>query len=156
MTSSASGERSVTISTVAPSGSGRARSRTSPSTFTASAARASPAPIDAARSAPVAPSGSSLREPSGRTACIGGNPSVRSMDPAAFRSRFPVLERIAYLNAGSDGPLPHAAVAAAREALDVQETGGRTLAHFMARQETDAALREIYAARLGAPPEDVA
>jgi selenocysteine lyase/cysteine desulfurase len=78
------------------------------------------------------------------------------MDPAAFRSRFPVLERIAYLNAGSDGPLPHGAVAAAREALDAQVTGGRTAAHFMARQEADDALREIYAARLGAPPEDVA
>jgi L-cysteine/cystine lyase len=78
------------------------------------------------------------------------------MDPAAFRSRFPVLERIAYLNAGSDGPLPRGAVDAAREALDAQETGGRTSAHFMARQEADTALREVYAARLGAAVADVA
>ena len=32
------------------------------------------------------------------------------MDPAALRSEFPVLERIAYLNAGTDGPLATAAV----------------------------------------------
>jgi L-cysteine/cystine lyase len=78
------------------------------------------------------------------------------MDPAVFRSRFPVLERIAYLNAGSDGPLPGAAVDAARAALDDQETGGRTRAHFEARQAANVALREVYAARLGCPTADVA
>jgi L-cysteine/cystine lyase len=78
------------------------------------------------------------------------------MDPAAFRSRFPVLERVAYLNAGSDGPLPRTAVDAARSALDDQEQFGRVRAHFEARQAANAALREVYAARLGCPTADVA
>jgi selenocysteine lyase/cysteine desulfurase len=78
------------------------------------------------------------------------------MDPAAFRAQFPVLERTAYLNAGSDGPLPKAAVDAARAALDAQESDGRTFAHFEARQEAGARLREIYAARLGCDTADVA
>src|SRR6188472_4307622 len=112
----------------APSGSGRDRSRSSPSTRTASAARASPAPMAAAASAPVAPSGSSRRVPSGSVACIGAEVSGRRrkygresrgdfrgpplagyapapMDAAALRTEFPVLERLAYLNAGTDGPI---------------------------------------------------
>ena len=36
------------------------------------------------------------------------------MDAQALRAQFPVLERVAYLNSGTDGPLPAAAVAAAR------------------------------------------
>jgi L-cysteine/cystine lyase len=32
----------------------------------------------------------------------------------AFRDEFPVLERIAYLNAGTDGPIPRAAVESTR------------------------------------------
>jgi hypothetical protein len=46
-------------------GSGRDRSRVSPSTLIASAARASPAPIAAAASAPVAPSSRFRILPSG-------------------------------------------------------------------------------------------
>src|SRR5438876_5911693 len=72
MTSGASGDFEVTISTGAPSGSGCARSRTSPLTRTARAARASPGPIAAAASAPVAPSGSSSGVPSGRVTCTAG------------------------------------------------------------------------------------
>src|SRR5215212_11016690 len=70
MRSSESSSRLVTIATSSPSESGRARSRTSPPTLTASAARASPGPMAAARSAPLAPSGSSFCEPSGRITCM--------------------------------------------------------------------------------------
>src|SRR3954468_5289525 len=62
--------RVVTTATSSPSESGRARSRTSPPTLTASAARASPGPIAAARSAPLAPSASSFWLPSGRITCM--------------------------------------------------------------------------------------
>jgi selenocysteine lyase/cysteine desulfurase len=78
------------------------------------------------------------------------------MDPAAFRARFPVLERVAYLNAGSDGPLPGAATAAARDAIEAASVQGRTRAHFEAVQAARALLREAYAARLGTSTDDVA
>ena len=41
----------------------------------------------------------------------------RRMDPAMLRNEFPVLKRLAYLNAGTDGPVPAAAVRAARAAV---------------------------------------
>ena len=49
---------------------------------------------------------------------LGGPPfngryAPAPMDAAALRAEFPVLERLAYLNAGTDGPIPAAAVAAA-------------------------------------------
>ena len=55
------------------------------------------------------------------------------MSLAALRSEFPILERVAYLNAGTDGPVPRAAQeAAAREvAAEVEE--GRAFAHFERR-----------------------
>ena len=40
------------------------------------------------------------------------------MDASALRAEFPVLEDRAYLNAGTCGPLPHAAVRASLELLD--------------------------------------
>ncbi|MGI8623118.1 MAG: aminotransferase class V-fold PLP-dependent enzyme, partial [Solirubrobacteraceae bacterium] len=78
------------------------------------------------------------------------------MDAATLRAAFPVFERTAYLNAGSDGPLPAAAVDAARDALGRQLADGRTMRHFEARAEANAALRVVYAARLGAEPANVA
>jgi len=42
------------------------------------------------------------------------------------RAQFPVLERFAYLNAGSTGPLPQAAVDAARAALERDLAEGRS------------------------------
>src|SRR5215210_9150313 len=39
------------------------------------------------------------------------------MDVAALRAHFPVLERLAYLNSGTDGPLPEPARAAAAAEL---------------------------------------
>jgi selenocysteine lyase/cysteine desulfurase len=78
------------------------------------------------------------------------------MDVAAFRSEFPVLERTAYLNAGTDGPVPAKAVAAAVETLEAEARDGRTRAHFDALLAQADRLRDAYAALLGVTPADVA
>ncbi|HWT22986.1 MAG TPA: aminotransferase class V-fold PLP-dependent enzyme, partial [Solirubrobacteraceae bacterium] len=78
------------------------------------------------------------------------------MDPAALRAEFPVLERVAYLNSGTDGPLPAAAVRAAREALTAQEAAGRFTEHFQARMGLLDDLRAAYARVAGAPVEEIA
>jgi L-cysteine/cystine lyase len=46
--------------------------------------------------------------------------------PDEARAQFPVLERRAYLNAGSSGPVPHAAVEAARARLEQDLAEGRS------------------------------
>ena len=78
------------------------------------------------------------------------------MSLTALRSEFPILERIAYLNAGTDGPVPRAAQeAAAREvAAEVEE--GRVTAHFERRFELMGELRAGYAELLGCPVDDLA
>ena len=51
------------------------------------------------------------------------------MTSAALRAQFPILERVAYLNAGTDGPVPRAAQeAVARELASElgRGAGGRT------------------------------
>ncbi|MEA2450127.1 MAG: L-cysteine/cystine lyase [Thermoleophilaceae bacterium] len=79
------------------------------------------------------------------------------MDADAFRAEFPVLERIAYLNAGTDGPVPRrgfdAAVARLREELE----GGRSgAAYFDGLKELGTRLRERLAGFMGCDPEEVA
>jgi L-cysteine/cystine lyase len=78
------------------------------------------------------------------------------MDAQALRAEFPVLEHLAYLNSGTDGPLPAVAVAAARAELDAAERDGRTTAHFERRIELQAELRGAYARLLGAAAENIA
>jgi L-cysteine/cystine lyase len=78
------------------------------------------------------------------------------VDVAALRSQFPVLERVAYLNAGTDGPIPSAAVEAAREELESELVHGRTTAHFERRFELQGELRDGYARVLGCDAADVA
>jgi selenocysteine lyase/cysteine desulfurase len=78
------------------------------------------------------------------------------MDALALRAQFPVLERTAYLNTGTDGPLPAAALAAAREVLADEERRGRTSAHFEQRVALQDRLRSAYARLLHASPDDVA
>jgi selenocysteine lyase/cysteine desulfurase len=78
------------------------------------------------------------------------------MDAAALRAEFPVLERLAFLNAGTDGPVPAAAVRAAREALESELAGGRYAPHFEARSALQAELRALYAQLLGCDVADVA
>ena len=77
------------------------------------------------------------------------------MDAAALRAEFPVLERLAFLNAGTDGPVPAAAVRAARGALESQLAAGRYSPHFDARFALQAELRELYASVVGCAVEDL-
>ncbi len=77
------------------------------------------------------------------------------MDAAALRAEFPVLERVAYLNAGTDGPLPAAAVRAAGEELESALTEGRATPHFMRRLELEERLRAGYRRVLGCDAADV-
>ena len=74
----------------------------------------------------------------------------------SLRAAFPVCSRVAYLNAGTDGPVPAAALDAARAALEHQTQSGRYWPHFDARLEGQAALRAAYARLVGAPEEEIA
>ena len=78
------------------------------------------------------------------------------MDAPALRAQFPVLLRAAYLNAGTDGPLPAAATKAAVQELTREAAEGRTLSHFERRGELGQALRLAYASLLGCAAEDLA
>jgi L-cysteine/cystine lyase len=80
----------------------------------------------------------------------------RFVSPPALRDQFPVLRDLAYLNAGTDGPLPARAVAAAQAELERELAHGRAQAHFERRSELTDALRSAYAAVLGADAQDVA
>lgn len=76
---------------------------------------------------------------------------------ATLRAAFPVLRSIAYLNAGTNGPVPAAASAAARAELEREESRGRAgVAHWTRMDELAAALREGYAGCLGCETADVA
>ena len=75
----------------------------------------------------------------------------------ALRAQFPVLERIAYLNAGTNGPLPAAGTAAACEQLEREQADGRAgKAHFERRTGLADALRAGYAERVCCAPADLA
>jgi len=78
------------------------------------------------------------------------------MDPAMLRAEFPVLERVAYLNAGTCGPLPIAAAEAVGDVLAQAVAEGRSHAYFDATLESRGRLRESYARLLGAAADDVA
>jgi selenocysteine lyase/cysteine desulfurase len=80
----------------------------------------------------------------------------RFVDHFGLRAEFPVLRRLAYLNAGTDGPLPARAVQAVADELAREADDGRTSAHFERRTELNDRLREAYARALGAEPADVA
>ena len=78
------------------------------------------------------------------------------MDVEALRAQFPVLEHTAYLNSGTDGPLPGAAIEAARAALAEQGGAGRVRAHFEQRFELQGRLREAYARAVNADASEIA
>src|SRR3954447_13882038 len=78
------------------------------------------------------------------------------MDPAALRAHFPVLAHTAYLNAGTDGPLPAAAVELAREELAAELSEGRVWPHFERRSQLSADLRAAYARSVNAQVDEVA
>jgi selenocysteine lyase/cysteine desulfurase len=74
----------------------------------------------------------------------------------ALRAEFPVLGRLAYLNAGTDGPLAARAATAAAQELQRELEEGRAKSHFERRTELTDALRAAYAGTLGCDPADVA
>jgi L-cysteine/cystine lyase len=74
-----------------------------------------------------------------------------------LRAQFPVLERLAYLNAGSNGPVPRGAIDAVNESLRRQATEGRgDRAHFEENAERIDRLRERIAALLGCGTAELA
>ena len=77
------------------------------------------------------------------------------MDVAALRSRFPVLEQLAYLNAGTCGPVPAAAAEAARDAWQIAAREGRSGSYYERLAPHVDRLRGAYAGLLGADPADV-
>jgi L-cysteine/cystine lyase len=68
----------------------------------------------------------------------------------------PVLAELAYLNAGTDGPLPVRSVQAAMLELERAAHEGRARGYFERRTELMESLRGAYAAVLGCAPEDLA
>lgn len=74
-----------------------------------------------------------------------------------LRDEFPVLERIAYLNAGTCGPVPRRAQEAAKEALDLEVANGRAgKEHFDLVMDQQQRLRSRIAELLGCGPGNVA
>jgi selenocysteine lyase/cysteine desulfurase len=79
------------------------------------------------------------------------------MDAAALRAEFPVLQRIAYLNAGTDGPVPRRSAEAAQERIRHELEAGRSgKQHFEAIMEIGAKVREKVAGAFGCRAEHVA
>lgn len=73
------------------------------------------------------------------------------------RAQFPVLERLAYLNTGSSGPLPRAAVEAAQARLERDLAEGRSgMPYIEEIVETRERIRRGVASVLGTAPELVA
>ena len=81
-------------------------------------------------------------------------------EPAAapsFREQFPVLERYAYLNAGTEGPVPQAAEDAVRARVHLDLTEGRAgKAYFEEVLGLAERARAGYATAMGADPSEVA
>ncbi|HYF27701.1 MAG TPA: aminotransferase class V-fold PLP-dependent enzyme [Baekduia sp.] len=78
------------------------------------------------------------------------------MDAARLRAAFPVLQRTAYLNAGTCGPLAAAAVQAGQDAERLALEEGRATAYYGRLMDLRQRLRAAYAAVLGGRAEDVA
>lgn len=74
-----------------------------------------------------------------------------------LRGEFPVLDEIAYLNAGTDGPIPQRAATAAAASIAAQADEGRSgKSHFEAVMQTREDLRRRAAWLMGCPPGEVA
>jgi selenocysteine lyase/cysteine desulfurase len=75
----------------------------------------------------------------------------------SLREEFPVFERLAYLNAGTDGPVPRRGADAAAQRLRQELMCGRSgRAHFDAIVEAAQELRRRIAALIGADEGEVA
>ncbi|MGI8430531.1 MAG: aminotransferase class V-fold PLP-dependent enzyme [Solirubrobacteraceae bacterium] len=78
-------------------------------------------------------------------------------DPQSFRSQFPVFEHAAYLNAGTEGPVPRRAAEAVHRRVDLETTEGRCGGvYFQGVMELAAGLRAGYARVLNCEPAEVA
>src|SRR3984885_8791556 len=78
-------------------------------------------------------------------------------DPTPVRAQCPVLERLSYLNAGTEGPVPRAAAEAVRARIDAEAGDGRCgRPYFEALMELAGRARAGYATALGCEPTDVA
>ena len=75
----------------------------------------------------------------------------------SLRSEFPVLDHLAYLNAGTDGPVPQRAAAAATASIAAQADAGRAgKSHFEAVMQIREDLRRRAAWLMGCPPGAIA
>jgi L-cysteine/cystine lyase len=73
-----------------------------------------------------------------------------------FRAQFPVLREVGYLNAGTEGPIPAAAVSAVQARIEHDAARGRVgKPYFELVLGLAEQLRAGYAAVLGAEPEQV-
>jgi selenocysteine lyase/cysteine desulfurase len=78
-------------------------------------------------------------------------------DPSSFRSQFPVLERVSYLNAGTEGPLPERAAAAVRRRIELEVSQGRCgRRYFDGLRQLASEVRAGYASLLGCEETEVA
>lgn len=81
----------------------------------------------------------------------------RVLEPSAFRAEFPVFERLSYLNAGTEGPVPWRAAEEAQVRIDYEARSGRCgKRYFESVMELAASLRGAYARVLGCSSEEVA
>jgi selenocysteine lyase/cysteine desulfurase len=78
------------------------------------------------------------------------------VDVRELRASFPVCGSLCYLNAGTDGPLPRQALAAAAAELEHEARAGRTTAHWQRRGELAERLRIAYASVLCCEPSELA
>lgn len=73
----------------------------------------------------------------------------------SLRDEFPVFERLSFLNAGSDGPVPRRSAEAAADEVSRQVTAGRDHAYFMRRGDMRRAQAAAYAGLLGCSADEV-
>jgi selenocysteine lyase/cysteine desulfurase len=125
-----------------------------------SSARAAPPGPSAARREPAAsrsPSPSDGPRHSAARSLCGGADTIGRLDHASFRAEFPVLAARAYLNAGTDGPLPARAATAARARLEHEVREGRSgRIHWDGLEQLSEGLRARLAALMGASTDEVA
>jgi L-cysteine/cystine lyase len=83
--------------------------------------------------------------------------SRQMTDPTWFRAQFPVFERLAFMNAGSEGPIPRRSAEAVQARLHDELEGGRGgRPYFMALLELASTLRARCADLLGCDVDEVA
>lgn len=82
---------------------------------------------------------------------LGAGPAMSEL-----RNAYPALERLTYLNAGTNGPISSRAVVAAQRELARQLAEGRGPMHFRRRLELMERVRARFARVLGCVKDDIA